>query len=254
MKTHVSHLTALARTEFTLFFRSKANLINVLLVPTLLVIAMKAVLGSFDLRGYGLEMAPTMIASASGVLLVMALYVPLSAMYVLRREELLLKRLRTGEVSDFTILVGVVLVLAAVVLTQFTAVAAAISWIGDAGPPSALYQVVIALLLGSLMMIALSAATAALTRTAESAQVTILPVLFVLPATSGAFFPLEMFPDAVADVARLLPLTPVVDLVRSGWTGELGLADTLQRALILLVWTAVCAYVVRRFFRWEPRT
>ena len=254
MKTHVSHLRALARTEFTLFFRSKANLINVLLVPTLLVIAMKAVLDSFDIQDLGLEMAPTMVASASGVLLVMALYVPLSAMYVLRREELLLKRLRTGEVADFTILLGVVLVLTAVVLIQFTAVASGITWLGKSGPPSAFYQVVIALLLGSLLMIALSAATAALTPTAESAQVTILPVLFVLPATSGAFFPLEMFPDALADIARFLPLTPVVDLVRSGWTGELGVVDTLQRVGILLVWTGICAYVVRRFFRWEPRT
>ncbi|MDB1085994.1 ABC transporter permease [Streptomyces sp. ACA25] len=254
MKTHVQHLKGLARTEFTLFFRSKANLVNVLLVPTLLVIAMKAVLDSFDLRQLGLELAPTMVASASGILLVMGLYVPLTTMYVLRREELLLKRLRTGEVSDVTILVGIVLVLTTVVLLQFAAVSAAISWLGGADAPPALHQAFLGMLLGALLMIALAAGTAALSPTAESAQVTILPVLFVLPSTSGAFFPLEMFPEVLQDVARFLPLTPVVDLVRSGWTGELGLSDALPRVLVLTVWIGISALVVRRCFRWEPRT
>ncbi|MGQ4444708.1 ABC transporter permease, partial [Streptomyces violaceoruber] len=111
----------------------------------------------------------------------------------------------------------------------------------------------VGLLLGLVMCAALAAVTASFTKTGESAQVTPLPFTFVSMLASGLFFPLELLPDRVASVCELLPLTPVVTLVRGGWTGDLSAAETLGAAATAVAWTVLAVFAVRRRFRWEPR-
>ncbi|MEU5643126.1 hypothetical protein [Streptomyces milbemycinicus] len=49
------------------------------------------------------------------------------------------------------------------------------------------------------------------------------------------------------------PLTPVIDLVRAGWTGGMGAGETLQALATAAAWTALAGWTVRRRFPWEPR-
>jgi ABC-2 type transport system permease protein len=70
---------------------------------------------------------------------------------------------------------------------------------------------------------------------------------------SGMFVPLEILPDRVASACELLPLTPVITLVRGGWTGGLSASEALGAVLVALVWTVGGVFAVRRWFRWEPR-
>ena len=65
------------------------------------------------------------------------------------------------------------------------------------------------------------------------------------------------------DVTQLLPLSPVVDLVRLGLTGQapggdtVGFADSWAEAalpaVIAVAWIGIGVWAVRRWFRWEPR-
>lgn len=77
--------------------------------------------------------------------------------------------------------------------------------------------------------------------------------MFVSMLGSGLFFPLEMMPDRLASVCELLPLTPVITLVRGGWTGDLSAADALGAVVTAVAWTVLAVFAVRRRFRWEPR-
>jgi ABC-2 type transport system permease protein len=103
------------------------------------------------------------------------------------------------------------------------------------------------------MCAALAAVTASFTRTVESSQVTTLPLVMVSMVASGIAVPLELMPDRVASMLELLPLTPVITLVRGGWTGGLSAYEALGPVMTALAWTALGVFAVRRWFRWEPR-
>ncbi|MFF6995478.1 ABC transporter permease [Streptomyces sp. NPDC008313] len=254
MSRTATHLAGLGRAELTLFMRSKANLVSALLVPLMLVFTMKVILDQFDLSGAGLAMGPVMISSAAGIILLMGLYAPLTAIYVMRREQLILKRLRSGEAEDFTILLGAALPVVTAVPLQFLIISAGITVVAGTGVPAAPFLAVTGIVLGTVLIAALAALTTVLARTAENAQIAVLPGMFLLPLTSGTYVPLEILPHGVQEVFRFLPLTPVTDLVRSGWTGSMSLTDACVRTLTLLAWIALTAWAARRHFRWEPRT
>jgi ABC-2 type transport system permease protein len=113
--------------------------------------------------------------------------------------------------------------------------------------------VVVGLLFGLFLSAALAALTATVTRTAESAQVTALPVLFASMLGSGIIIPLQLLPDRVADVCQFLPLSPAIRLISGGWNGDLSGYDALGAVLTALAWTVLAVFAVRRWFRWEPR-
>jgi ABC-2 type transport system permease protein len=180
-------------------------------------------------------------------------YTSLVSAYVARREELVLKRLRTGEPADAEILVGTALPALCLGLAQGLLLAAGCTVLLHAGVPKAPYLTLVGLVLGLLLSAALAALTSAFTRTTESAQVTALPLVFVSMLGSGIAVPADVLPDRVARICELLPLSPAVRLVRAGWTGELSAGQALGTLLTALAWTVVAVFAVRRWFRWEPR-
>lgn len=251
--SRTTHLAALGQAEFTLFRRSKASLVNVLIIPVMLVGTMKVVMDQFDLAAAGLSVGPVLISTSAGIVLLMALYAPLTGIYVMRREQLILKRLRSGEIADLSILLGSAAPVAAVVPIQFTLIATGISLVAGS-PPQAPVLAVIGMGLGIILMTAMAALTTVLARTAENTQVAILPGLFLLPLTSGTYIPLEVYPDVLHKIFQFFPLTPVTELVRAGWTGSISVPEVMVRVLTLVVWIVLTTYAAGRVFRWEPRT
>ncbi len=123
----------------------------------------------------------------------------------------------------------------------------------DMKTPPAVHLSVLGVLLGLVLCTALAALTAAFTRTIESAQVTTLPLLFVSAIASGMMIPLEILPDRIASFCELLPLTPVMTLVRGGFTGDLSVSETLGAVATAVAWVLLSVFAVQRWFRWEPR-
>ncbi|MDS1272278.1 ABC transporter permease [Lipingzhangella sp. LS1_29] len=246
-------LTALGWAELLLFVRAKSNLVNVLFIPALVLVALTVTMNLYDLDALGLALGPVMLATATGIVLVFSLYVPLTGTYVARREELLLKRLRTGEVGDTTILLGSALPAISIVITQMLLIGAIVIPMTNAGPPAAPHYIIIGIVLGCIMMAGFAAATSAAARTSENVQVAIVPLLVLLPSTSGTFFPLEAMPQPVQDVFHWMPMTPIIDLVRAGWTGDVEPAEAMLRIGLLVLWTVIALGAAHRWFRWEPR-
>lgn len=87
----MSTMTALSKAEFTLLGRNRVLLFNAIVVPLIFL-----VVGS---RNGGLKDAGVSIALESFALflLVFLVYYNLLSVYATRRDELILKRLRTGE-------------------------------------------------------------------------------------------------------------------------------------------------------------
>ncbi|MFE0513305.1 ABC transporter permease [Streptomyces sp. NPDC058964] len=246
-------LRALARAELTLLGRTRSAVLTALLMPLALPFSVRPAVGQIDLRAEGLTVGTVMLTAAVGFSFLFAVYTSLVGAFVARREELVLKRLRTGELGDLEILVGTSLPAVCVGLAQALVVSVGCAVLLDAGAPRAPYLTVLGALSGLVLCAALAALTSAFTRTVESAQVTALPLVLVSMTGSGIAIPTEVLPDRLASVCELLPLSPAIRLVRAGWTGHLSAYEALGAVATTLAWTVVAVFAVRRWFRWEPR-
>ncbi|MEV6235769.1 ABC transporter permease [Lentzea sp. NPDC051838] len=230
---------AVGQAELRLFWRNRMALFNSLVMPLLIAPALMAA----DADGVPL------VIGLVGFVLLMAVYYNLVTTFVARREELVLKRLRVGELTDPEILLGASLPSVVVALGQMALFAMIVGVLTGISLPSQPWFLVLGVVGGVCVFVLLAAASSAFTRTVEMAQITSLPVLVACLLGSGLFFPLSVLPSGVASVVRLLPLTPVLDLLRAGWNG----GAVVQPMIVLAVWIGLGIYAVRRWFRWDPR-
>jgi ABC-2 type transport system permease protein len=249
--------TALASAEIRLLLRNRTAVVNSVLMPLLLVAAVPA-FGWGGAPGIG----PGLVVSAVGATLIFLTYYNLVTTFVARREERILQRLRTSELTDTEIILGTAAPTILVSVVQVVLVTAGVALFGDWSAPTDVVLPVIALLGGAALMVALAAACTSFTRTAESAQITTLPLVVAATALSGLLFPLALLPEGLALAARFLPLTPVLELTRLGMTGQSWDGSTVDPAgawsaapvplLVLAAWLVVGTVVARRVFRWAP--
>ena len=247
-------LMALGRAEFTLLLRNRTAMFTALAMPVVMVMVVNQVLsGNEILDNSSLSIGHMMVSAGFGMMLTMVIYSTLVASYVTRREERVLKRLRTGEASDWQILFSTTLPVLALSVAQFALLLVAGTALLDVGAPHRPDLLLVGVLLGFVLSALLAAATAMVTKTVESSQVTVMPLMMVSFVTSGMMVPLDTMPDALANGFRVLPLTPVMELTQGGLKGGMGAVDALTALMSALAWIALMAFLVRGKFRWEPR-
>lgn len=251
--TTMGRMTSLGRAELTLLLRSKASLFTAVFAPVLFTVAMRSSVEKLDLGGTGLSVGTVLVPASIGFVLIFAVYSNLTGVYVARREELVLKRLRTGEASDGEILAANALPSVTIALVQALLMIAGGVLVLNLEAPRRPDLVLVGLVLGLVMMTALAALSANITRTSEAAQLTPLPLMLVSMAGSGMFVPLDVMPDQIANICRLLPMSPLIELLRGGWTGGMDTTEVLRALLVALVWTVGSVFAVTRWFRWDPR-
>ncbi|MFE2938785.1 ABC transporter permease [Streptomyces sp. NPDC059255] len=251
--TAAGRLKALGRAEYVMLVRNRTALFSALIVPVAMIGAIKASLREVDLDKTGMTGIEVAMAGSIGMVLIMGVYANLSAAYTARREDLVLKRLRTVEASDREILAGTALPAVVLAFAQSCLmIAGGVAFLGVPAPENPLLLLG-GLLAGLLLLTALAAATSAFTRTVESAQLTTMPLFLISVVGSGLFVPLEVLPDRVASVCELLPVTGVMTLIRAGWLGGTEGYDLLGAALTAVAWIVLAGFAVQRWFRWEPR-
>ncbi|MGY1713194.1 ABC transporter permease [Geodermatophilus sp. SYSU D01106] len=249
---------ALAGAETRLLLRNRTAVVNSLLLPLFFV----ALVPLTDIGGEG-ALGPRLVVTSLGVTLVFLTYYNLVTTFVARREELVLQRMRSGELSGAEVLLGTAVPTLLVTVAQVVLVLAGSAVIGEWAAPVDVVLPLLALLGGTALMTLLAVASTSFTRTPESAQITTLPLVLVATAASGLLYPLDVFPDRVAEVLRFTPVEPVVELARLGlagqtWDGQAvdwagAWAAAPQPLLVLGAWIAVAASVSRQVFRWAPR-
>jgi len=249
---------ALARSEALLLRRNPIALLNALGTPLVGV----ALLTAFPPDGAALPGAGIAVTLAAFALL-FSLYYNLVTTLVARREELVLKRLRSGESGDGEIVLGAAAPAVVITWWQCTVGVIAAMVLAGMGAPVGPVLVVAAVVLGTVVFVLLAAASTAMTRSVEMAQLSTLPVVLI-SMVLGGLFPVGVLPGPVQGVAQVLPLTRVVDLLWLGFTGATRDGTTAGEwaapggvpaaLLVLTAWVIVGAVASRRFMRWEPRT
>lgn len=253
-------ISSLARAEALLLRRNPMALLTALAMPVSLVVFVR--LGQPTDSRVSPSGGAGMVTSLTAFALLSVVFYNLVTALVARREDLVLKRLRTGEIRDAEILAGTAVPAAALAWGQIViGLLAAVTVFGMNSPTNPVL-VLVAVALGTVVFTLLAAICTVLTRSVEMAQVTATPLL-VASALPGVMVPLEQLPEPLRGIAHLLPLTRVVDLMHLGLTGTtpggatVGLAASFGTAavpvLILLAWVVAGGWATRRWFRWEPR-
>ncbi|TDC72989.1 ABC transporter permease [Streptomyces hainanensis] len=244
---------ALARMELTLLMRNRSAAFVALLLPLVMVGSSYSSSRLIDLDDTSLSRADAVLTGGIGSVLLIVVYLGVLPVYVTRREERVLKRLRAGELRDLEILAGAALPSVVLALAQCVVLVTAGTLLLDVRAPASPLVLLLGVLLGVVLLSALALATAGLTRTVESAQITGTPLLFISLFGSGLTVPLEVFPDRVASFLELLPVTGVMRLVSGGWLGGLSAGELISAVAGALAWTVLSVLAVRRWFYWEPR-
>ncbi|GIJ44259.1 transport permease protein [Virgisporangium aliadipatigenens] len=253
-------ITALARAELLLLLRNRLALGTALLLPIGSLFLFAPILEDLDI---GMAARAYSLTGLAGFLLLYVVYYNLATAYVARREELVLKRLRTGECTDAEILAGTAVPAVAGALIQMAVAVPVGALLLDLPVPVNAPLMLLGMLGGLVVFWLLAAASSVFTRSTELAQLTTMPLVLICLFASGVVFPATQWPDPVPEIARFLPLTPVMELMRLGWVGTTGerapvdFVGTLRPAglplAVLVAWIGVGVWTVRRFFRWEPR-
>lgn len=257
--SRLSRVWSLAGAETRLLGRNRTAVVNSIVLPLLLVAAIP-VLG---VGGGDVAFGPSLLVSAVGITLVFLTYYNLVTTYVARREDLVLQRMRTGELTGTEVLAATAVPTVVITIGQLVVVALGVTLLGEWSAPADGVLPLIAVLGGVVLMVLLAAASTSFTRTPEAAQITTLPIVLVSTALSGLLFPLSALPDSLASLARWFPLSPIVELLQLGlagrtWQGQpVGDVSVWTWAVFPMVlltgWIVVGAIAARRGFRWAPR-
>ena len=238
--------------EIKIFVREPLGLIGTVVVPALMFVVLARVIGPRVRSGppdmprfvtVDLPIFTSVLIAASAVL-------SLIAIIAIYREGGILKRLRATPLRPHTILMAHVLV-----KLLFTTVTLAAMFLAGRRyyPVSAdvpLVSFTVALLFSTLTVVSLGFLIASIVPTARFAQPIGTLILYPMLGLSGMFVPVDSLPPMLRLVARALPLTYAVSLLRGIWHGEGWPAHAGDVAVLTLMFVAFTA-ISARVFRWE---
>jgi ABC-2 type transport system permease protein len=166
------------------------------------------------------------------------------------REKGVLRRLRTTPVSPLVVLVAQVIVVFAMTALGMLLliVAGRVAYhVGFAGNPFSLLG---GFILSSLSFFGIGFILAGIMPSVRSAWVVGMVLLYPMMLLSGAFFTVELLPEAVRKVSAFIPLTYVVDLLRGLWAGE-AWGEHVTEVIVLASMLVAGVLISIKTFRWE---
>ena len=106
------------------------------------------------------------------------------------------------------------------------------------------------ILLGALMFAGIGLLVACRAQTLETVSGLMNLVMLPMWVLSGIFFSSERFPEAARPFIQALPLTPLINSLRSVSLEGASLASQWPQALVLATWAIVSFLLALRWFRW----
>lgn len=236
--------------EMKIFLREPLGVVGTVGFPVLLFLVLRRV----GARAANPDALPALLAGDlpvfAAVMVAMGAMVSLVAIIAIYREGGILKRLRATPLRPTTILLAHVLV--KMIFTGISLgmlVLAGARSFGPAGD-APLASFAIALLFTTLCLLSVGFVVASVVPTARFAQPLATLVVYVMLGFSGLFVAVERMPESLQVIARALPMTYAVSLLRGVWRGEGWLAHGTDVAALSLMFVGLTA-VAGRVFRWE---
>jgi ABC-2 type transport system permease protein len=238
--------------EIKIFLREPLGVIGTVGVPVLVFVLLARIVGP-DVRAESPDLPRFVSVDLpvfAALLIAASTVLSLVTIVAIYREGGILKRLRATPLRPITILTAHVLV-----KLVFTAITLGLMVLAgrryypiDANVPIASFT--LGLLFCTVSIVSLGFLIASVVPTARFAQPIGSIVIYTMLGLAGLFVPVEAMPRALQAVARLLPLTYAVSLLRGLWHGE-GWIHHTGDAAALVVLFGMCTALAAKVFRWE---
>ena len=262
MATLLRQLAHLTWLETKIFVREPLGVFGSVAVPVLLFLVVGRIAGGSaeaaatapeasggSPRG-DLAFLQTDLPLFAAILITLSAVLSLVTIIAIYREGGILRRLRATPVRPPTILLAHVLVKLAFTAATLALLVLAGRRFYPVGVDAPLLSFTLALVIATWSLLSIGFVIAGIVPTARFAQPLGALILYPMIPLSGLFTPIDTLPPALEALARLLPLTYAVSLLRGIWTGETWWAhagDVVALGVVFALATAVAS----RVFRWE---
>lgn len=235
-------LAATYRLGTRLFWKDRGMLVGSVVTPAGLSIGLPVLMA--NVTGDGVTAAAQVYHGMIAIILAITTFMTVVVTVTMRRDQLVLKRLRTTELTDGQILAGQLAGVATQAVLVVLLSSLAVRALAGVPLPANPLLAATAVVAGSAVMALLGAAYTAMIPRAELAAAFAMPVFLLAGVGAGAMGPIPL-PGFLQQALDLLPTAAVVGAVRDG--------EVLVPALILAGWTVIGVVALGRWFRWEPR-
>ena len=238
--------------EIKIFVREPMGVIGSVGVPVVIFVLFSRMLGARLRRGPA-NLPPFVSADLpilASILIAISAMLSLITIVSIYREGGILKRLRATPLRPHTILgahVLVKLLFTAITLGVMLLVGRRFYPIG-ADVPIASFT--LALLFTTVTLASLGFIIASIVPTARFAQPLGALLVYPMLGLCGLFFPVEALPPLGQSIARAVPFTYAVSLLRGVWHGEGWTAHAGDVAVLIVMFLVFCA-ISTKLFRWE---
>jgi ABC-2 type transport system permease protein len=241
------------RTEQRLFWRNREAAFFTFFLPVVLFVILCAVYGDTHIKREGNILASSFLeAGMIGYGLAATCFAGLSITLVIRRENGILKRIRSTPLSAPAFLLAVLTSMFVVILLQSALIIVLGRLLYSVAVPEAWLSLLAVLVLGAGCFAAMGIGITALVRTSEGSSAVVNAVFLPVALISGTFFTPKSFPEFLRVIALILPLTHYTKLTRDVMVhGEHFWSDTTA-VTVVLAWGALGLVGALRGFRWQP--
>jgi ABC-2 type transport system permease protein len=248
-------LSKLTWLEIKIFVREPLGLVGAILVPVLVFVVLGRAIGgrpttiSPDVSGLN-SINGVIVPVFAALLIALSAAVSLITIVSIYREGGILKRLRATPLRPSTILTAHVIVKLLMTATTLALMVLAGKRLYPPGVDVPVFGFTLALLFSTLSILSIGFVIASIVPTARFAQPIAGAILYPMIALSGLFTPIASLPPVLQTVARLLPLTYAVSLLKGIWMGDAWAAHLSDIAALVVV-MVVCTALSAKVFRWE---
>jgi ABC-2 type transport system permease protein len=238
------------RSEQLVFWRSREAAFFIFLFPLLLYVLLGAV---YTGRIYGVRAPEALLAGIVGYGCANTAFAGLAIQLVIRREDGILKRLRSTPLPPATyvgsLLLSTLIVFALQTLTLFLLGRA----LYGTPFPSDIGSFLATIVIGATVFAALGTATASVIRSKEGSSAVVNSILLPMAFLSGSFGATRHLPAFLRAIADVLPLKYLIDLVNAVYLRGEGVWTHPEDLAVLAAWGLAGLVFTIYKFRWEPR-
>jgi len=244
-------LVKLTAVEAKLFLREPMAAFFTLVFPLMMLFIFGSIYGNEPREFFGgLGSVDISVPAYTALIIATTGLISLSVSMAAYREQGILRRFQATPLRPHVILLAQVVVMFAMTVAGMLLLIAAAKLVFGLRFPGSVVDVAAAFVLSSFSFFSLGFVIASLVPTTRTAQVVAMVFFYPMIFLSGATVPHEALPQGIQSFSQVLPLTHVVALLRSAWSGN-GFAGQLNHVIVLTGIMFVGVIVSAKTFRWE---
>jgi ABC-2 type transport system permease protein len=242
------------RLEQKIFWRNRESAIFIFIFPIMLFLLLGSVYSNtIEIHGTSYRSANVLLTGMIGYGVANTAFSGLAIALVIRREDGILKRLRSTPLRPGAYLASVLASTLVVFVLQTLALFAIGRLLWGTTLPGHLVSLILAVFLGVAAFAGLGLGAAALIRSSEGASAIVTVIVLPMAFLSGSFGETSKYPAFLRAIGDVLPLKHYLDIVQVIYLTKHEIWTKPVAVAVVVAWGVGGIAVAARYFGWEPR-